>query len=183
MNADGSDGAQPTKPLAQRNRFTPAEDLILRSRVENLGMSHWKEISQFLPRRSPRQCRDRCMNYLMDSLVRNPWTPQEDALVVEQVREIGPKWVEIGKMLHGRSATNVKNRWYKRLRKLDAGFMAPDFPAQERSESSARRAAVNLSEILGVTDSSWPLLLAHGHPGTGSPPSEAGFWTDDEFLD
>jgi hypothetical protein len=72
-----------------------------------------------MPSRTARQCRDRFKNYLGDFLVTNPWTAQEDALVIRQYHLIGPKWVEIGKMLSGRSGNNVKNRWHKHLCKRE----------------------------------------------------------------
>jgi hypothetical protein len=180
MSADDSHAAHLVKPPPQRRKFTPDEDLMLRSLVEKLGTSRWNEIAQFLPRRSSRQCRDRYMNYLMDSLVRNPWTREEDAVLIQQVHQIGPRWVQIGKMLCGRSATNVKNRWYKRLRKFSrpepaqASAALPEAEALERIE---QKPTVNLSQILGVTDANWEQLLTNGNPDTGQPSNDASIWT------
>jgi hypothetical protein len=173
------------KPPPQRIRFTSEEDAKLRSLVEQFGTSRWNEIARFFPRRSSRQCRDRYVNYLLDSLVRNPWTCEEDALVIAQVREIGPKWVQIGKMLRGRSATNVKNRWYKRLRRSAPQLSAPTaalHPIREQSRPIEPKPVLNLSQILGITESDWPRQLALGNSDTREPPSEASVWTvGDEF--
>jgi hypothetical protein len=179
MNPDAADGPQPVKPPPQRRKFTPEEDLILRTLVEKLGTSRWNEIAQFLPRRTSRQCRDRYMNYLMDSIVRNPWTREEDAILIRQVHEIGPRWVQIGKMLRGRSATNVKNRWYKRLRKIDANMPPPadpTLPLREPFEQNEQKPILNLSQILGITDSDWPQMLTPENSGTGPPSGEATIW-------
>jgi hypothetical protein len=153
---------QPGKFL--RRKFSPEEDITLRNLVESIGTKSWEEIAKFIPDRSARQCRDRFKNYLMDSLVTEAWTPQEDAMVVQQFHLIGPKWVEIGKLLSGRSGNNVKNRWHKHLCKLDHG--APNSPPAERIEPSQRETppvleeapAVNLPSIT-FGESDWPWLF------------------------
>lgn len=45
------------------------------------------------------------------------WTPEEDALIVASVRELGCKWRQIANRLHDRSDDSVRNRW-KRVRHL-----------------------------------------------------------------
>jgi hypothetical protein len=125
------------KQTLPRRKFTPEEDMKLRALVESIGTQSWEDIARFIPDRSARQCRDRYKNYLLESLVRDPWTPQEDALVVQKFHQIGPKWVEIGKMLSGRSGNNVKNRWHKHLCKLEESGMVrmhdePRAPAPEK---------------------------------------------------
>jgi hypothetical protein len=122
--------AKPTDET-HRSRFTLEEDIKLRGLVQSLGNKNWEEIARFMPSRTARQCRDRFKNYLTDFLVTNPWTAQEDTLLIHQYHMIGPKWVEIGKMLSGRSGNNVKNRWHKHLSKRErasvptGAFLAP----------------------------------------------------------
>jgi hypothetical protein len=101
------------------------EDMKLRGLVHSFGTKNWEEIARFMPSRSARQCRDRFKNYLGDFIVTNPWTSQEDAVVIRQYHLIGPKWVEIGKMLSGRSGNNVKNRWHKHLSKRECPRLPP----------------------------------------------------------
>jgi hypothetical protein len=103
------------KPIGPRRKFTSEEDLKIRTLVERLGTKSWDEISRFMPGRTARQCRDRYKNYLLDSLVTAPWTPEEDAIVIQRYRELGPRWVEIAKTLSGRSGNHVKNRWHRHL--------------------------------------------------------------------
>jgi hypothetical protein len=88
--------------------------------IDSLGTQSWEGIARFMPHRSPRQCRDRYKNYLLESLTTEPWTPEEDAVVIQQFHLIGPKWAEIGKILKRRSGSNAKNRWHKHLCRLDA---------------------------------------------------------------
>jgi hypothetical protein len=50
---------------------------------------------------------------------------EDDAVLVQKVHQIGPKWVQIGRLLSG---NNVKNRWHKHLYRRDApmlGFWQP----------------------------------------------------------
>jgi hypothetical protein len=102
--------------------------------VDQIGAKSWEAIAKFMPNRTARQCRDRYKNYLLDSLVCDAWAPEEDALIVEKFREIGPKWVEIAKYLNGRSGNHVKNRWHKHLSKVTSStpvhFPPPPVAAQ-----------------------------------------------------
>jgi hypothetical protein len=146
------------KNSSLRRKFTPEEDLQLRSLVERLGTKSWDEIAQYLPDRSARQCRNRYKNYLLDSLMTDPWTPEEDAILIRKFHQIGPKWVEIGKLLSGRSGNNVKNRWYKHLCKSDIGNLVglgearPPPPPLAPTE---HKGALNLSGAVGWSDSDW----------------------------
>ena len=45
------------------------------------------------------------------------WTPDEDELVHELVRELGTKWSEIVKHLPGRTDNGIKNRFYSNIRR------------------------------------------------------------------
>jgi hypothetical protein len=149
-----------SKQNLPRRTFTPEEDAKLRALVDHLGTKSWEEIARFIPDRSARQCRDRYKNYLLDSLVTDAWTADEDALVVQKYHEIGPKWVEIGRLLSGRSGNNVKNRWHKHLCKLDESAQLPtqcdDPMAPARVEE---KAAFSFAQSLGFRDCDWPHLF------------------------
>jgi hypothetical protein len=139
-----SPGAAPSS--APRRKFMPDEDVQLRNLAENLGTKSWEEIARFMPDRTARQCRDRYKNYLTGDLVTDPWTPEEDALVVRQFDEIGPKWVRIGKMLSGRSGNNVKNRWHKHLCRM--------WKARETAEARGSEGA-NGDQAVPRSDPDW----------------------------
>jgi hypothetical protein len=176
MTLDRTDELQPPTSLPQPRKFTPEEDLMLRSLVGKFGTHRWNEIARSLPRRSARQCRDRYMNYLLDSLIRNLWTREEDIFLIHQVHRIGPKWVSIGRMLNGRSATSVKNRWYKRVRKLDP--FRQFIPVAAKANN--RKARLNLTQIIGITDSEWTQLLAQDISDIEAFYDEASFRLDDD---
>jgi hypothetical protein len=101
-----------------RRKFSAQEDQKLRNLVDTMGTKSWEAIAKFMGDRTARQCRDRFKNYLLDHLITEPWTPEEDAIVIQQFQLIGPKWADIGKLLSGRSGNNVKNRWHKHLHRL-----------------------------------------------------------------
>jgi hypothetical protein len=136
---------EPESPLqsSSRRKFTSDEDDQLRSLVDTLGTKSWEEIARFMPDRTARQCRDRYKNYLLENLITEPWTPEEDEIVIRQFHVIGPKWVQIGKMLSGRSGNNVKNRWHKHLSRGGQpkhGAAVPSVVREERSPASSQPA-------------------------------------------
>lgn len=92
-------------------RFTPQEDELLRSLVKDKKTKTWKEIAEMLPGRSATQCRDRYNQYLCKEVVAKPWTVEEDQIILEKYKILGPKWTQISQFLPGRSGNNVKNRW------------------------------------------------------------------------
>jgi hypothetical protein len=152
MSSHPTRSAPDATQRAARHKFTPEEDLQLRSLVESLGTKRWDEIAVYLPGRSGRQCRDRYKNYLIDSLIVNPWTPEEDAILLDKFHQIGPKWVEIGRLLSGRSGNNVKNRWHKHLCKLGIG----------RPGSVEKMLPTDPKPSTGMAENDWSQLFANG---------------------
>jgi hypothetical protein len=70
-----------------------------------------------MPGRTPRQCRHRYYNYLVDSHQYSAWTDAEEKLIFDKFQEVGPKWVQIAGFLCGRTGNDVKNRWHKHIAK------------------------------------------------------------------
>ncbi|MDR1289257.1 MAG: hypothetical protein LBJ77_02585 [Holosporales bacterium] len=102
-----------------RHPFTQAEDLQLTSLVDHLGTTAWKAISQYLPRHSPRRCRDRWTIYL-DPYRANKklgnFTEEEDDIIITMHFHKGESnWQIIARSLPERSALQCKNRWNKYL--------------------------------------------------------------------
>jgi len=94
-----------------RKKFSPEEDTQLRQMVEKYGIKAWGKISELLPGRTPRQCRERYGNYLQPHLVNGEWSQEEEQQLIEKYHEIGPKWTKIASFFDTRSDVNVKNHW------------------------------------------------------------------------
>jgi hypothetical protein len=91
--------------------------------VEELGIHEWGAVSSKLGTRTPRQCRERWRHYLHPVIETSPWSAEEDALLEEEYRKVGPKWSQIALMFRGRTEVNLKNRWTRlnRQRRKQAG--------------------------------------------------------------
>jgi hypothetical protein len=94
-----------------KNKFTAEEDRILLELVRRLGDKDWINISLVIGTRNARQCRERYNNYLNPDLRKDEWTPDEDAILEQKYRQLGPKWNTIGKFFFHRSDNALRNRW------------------------------------------------------------------------
>jgi hypothetical protein len=112
-------------PPAHRHVFSPEEDQALAALVASDSLNTWLEIAARMPGRSARQCRDRWTNYLAPTISLDPWTPEEDDLIMRKVEECGTKWAAIAKEIPGRSDNAIKNRWYTALKRKQLQGIAP----------------------------------------------------------
>lgn len=117
----------PKKKPHPKNKFTPTEDQKLINIVKNYDFTllkqdsekksksdihNWVEIAKQLDTgRNARQCRDRWINYLSPLVQKNPWTDEEDKLLLQKYQEIGPKWTKIASFFDSRTDINLKNRF------------------------------------------------------------------------
>lgn len=86
------------------------DDLILKLRQKG---ESWPRIADSLPGRTTDQVRNRFNNELDPNLQKKrAWTSVEDDILHSYQSELGNRWSDISKMLHGRSALDVKNRFY-----------------------------------------------------------------------
>lgn len=79
--------------------------------VQLHGPHNWVRISQLVGSRSPKQCRERYHQNLKPTLNHEPITPEEGVVIEKLVGEMGKRWAEIARRLHGRSDNAVKNWW------------------------------------------------------------------------
>lgn len=94
-----------------RQFFTVDEDERIKQLVKRFGTKNWLEVSLFMKDRSPKQCRDRYVNYLVPGVFQGEWTKDEDEILLKLYNEIGPKWSTIKSHLPNRSTNAIKNRW------------------------------------------------------------------------
>jgi hypothetical protein len=77
---------------------------------------NWKKISEQIPSKTPTQCLHRWQKVLDPSLVKGPWTEEEDKKVIELVEKYGPeRWSFISSFLPGRIGKQCRERWFNHL--------------------------------------------------------------------
>ncbi|EGR34704.1 myb protein, putative, partial [Ichthyophthirius multifiliis] len=98
-----------TEKNCAKRWWTPEEDNLLKQLVNQLGAKNWKKIASYFLERSNVQCLHRWQKVLNPSLVKGPWTKEEDEIVTKLVMQQGPKnWSAIAKHLPGRIGNNVE---------------------------------------------------------------------------
>ncbi|KAM3555997.1 hypothetical protein MY1884_005296 [Beauveria asiatica] len=95
----------------RRGPWSGHEDEYLMQLVNQHGPLNWVRISTTLGTRTPKQCRERYHQNLKPSLNHEPITAEEGILIERLVGELGKRWAEIARRLHGRSDNAVKNWW------------------------------------------------------------------------
>jgi len=97
-----------------RQAWSEVEDCQLRQLVEGFTSLNqrikWVKVSNEIPGRSGKQCRERWLYQLQPGLKREEFTPEEDALLYRLVETMGTKWSEIQKKMPGRTDMDAKNR-------------------------------------------------------------------------
>jgi hypothetical protein len=97
-------------------RWSEEEDDLLRRAVKEFGGKNWKKIASRLHGRTDVQCLHRWQKVLRPGLVKGPWTPEEDAMVLQLVQVHGTKkWSHIARQLNGRLGKQCRERWYNHL--------------------------------------------------------------------
>ena len=96
-------------------KFSKEEDELLKQLAQKyLEVNkpiNFKVIA-FQMNRKPRQVKERYNGYLRPDLKTNePWTAEEDKQIEELVQKNGRKWIEMEKLLPGRSNVMIKNRY------------------------------------------------------------------------
>lgn len=100
----------------RRRVFTISEDkIIIKCASSSRFNNDWESVAKRLYSRTARQCRERWLYYLSPTNNLEPFSLEEDQLVVQKVNELGKKWTQISKFFNGRSENSIKNRWYSKL--------------------------------------------------------------------
>lgn len=119
----------------QKNPYLPwaeSEDRMIRKVINELHVANggnpddgsvpemksisWVKVSNRIPGRSPKQCRERWRNALNPSINHCPWTINEDMFLLNAQRDYGNKWVKIASQLRGRTENGVKTRYKSIMR-------------------------------------------------------------------
>jgi Myb-like DNA-binding domain len=99
-----------------KGHWTKDEDYTLGDAVKKHSGRNWKRIAESLNGRTDVQCLHRWQKVLNPSLVKGPWTDEEDRLVLHLVHTHGPqKWTQIAEHLPGRIGKQCRERWHNHL--------------------------------------------------------------------
>jgi len=95
--------------------WTPEEDELLRAAVDRYG-EDWEAIAQEVPGRNKLQCVQRWKKTLRPGLIKGPWKPEEDALLIKVMsEEMEGDWQSVSRRIPGRNAKQCKERWMLNL--------------------------------------------------------------------
>lgn len=97
-------------PQFKAGKWSSEEDHRLLNLV-NVYNKNWAQISKDFIDRSPKQIRDRYLNFLSPELKKIDFSKQEDNEIINLVNQLGKKWVLISKRIQGRSSYSIKNRY------------------------------------------------------------------------
>jgi hypothetical protein len=148
-----SDAQRTAGGCPKKAKWTIPEDRALTSSLQELGTTNWPLVAAALPGRSSKQCRERWTSQLDPSLNRENWTPDEDAVLVAQQRQVGNCWSRIAQFLPKRSANAVKNRWSWLTRHRPAARKQP--PKAEQEKGKVEVFAENDQEASEFADFVW----------------------------
>ncbi|ELP94440.1 transcription factor WEREWOLF, putative [Entamoeba invadens IP1] len=139
------------------NMWKKAEDSLLLEAVETFGLNNWKSVCRKIPGRTRKQCRERYLNHLSNGIVqKRPWTVTEDIFILKAVNQYGRKWSVICTMIQGRTANNIKNRFFGHLKRLNiTEEMLEETLKNMKAESVFTPVASSLYEVVSpsITDS------------------------------
>ncbi|CAN8278084.1 unnamed protein product [Cochlearia groenlandica] len=102
----------------KKGPWTPEEDIILVSYIQEHGPGNWR----FIPthtglRRCSKSCRLRWTNYLRPGIKRGNFTQHEEKMILHLQALLGNRWAAIASYLPERTDNDIKNYWNTHLKK------------------------------------------------------------------
>jgi len=94
----------------------------LKKLVIEFGAKNWSYIATKMHdhniKRLGKQCRERWYNHLSPEVRKDPWTEDEDKIIIDNHNKLGSKWTTISNLLRGRTPNAIKNRWNSTLKRI-----------------------------------------------------------------
>jgi hypothetical protein len=113
-------------PSLHKGSWTRQEDELIIAYVRSNGCKAWTKLAKMLPGRIGKQCRERWFNHLDPQISRDPWTPEEDQLLMHLHKQYGNHWSQIAALMPTRADNMIKNRWYSTLAKRSTDEVTED---------------------------------------------------------
>nr|CAB3457055.1 unnamed protein product [Digitaria exilis] len=102
----------------KKGPWTPEEDLMLVSYVQEHGPGNWRAVPTNTGlMRCSKSCRLRWTNYLRPGIKRGNFTDQEEKLIIHLQALLGNRWAAIASYLPERTDNDIKNYWNTHLKK------------------------------------------------------------------
>ncbi|EGZ12231.1 hypothetical protein PHYSODRAFT_517337, partial [Phytophthora sojae] len=98
------------KPGLVKGPWSVEEDALLMEMMLK-GYDNWRQVSNNIPGRTAKQCRERWRNRLDPSINKSPFTEEEDEAIQQAYEKYGNRWTQIAELLPGRTEDAVKLRW------------------------------------------------------------------------
>ncbi|KAA8525293.1 hypothetical protein F0562_007148 [Nyssa sinensis] len=117
-------------PELVKGPWSKEEDEIIIELVNKYGAKKWSTISQHLPGRIGKQCRERWHNHLNPAINKEAWTQEEELALIRAHQIYGNKWAELTKFLPGRTDNAIKNHWNSSVKKKLDSYLASGILAQ-----------------------------------------------------
>jgi hypothetical protein len=98
-----------------QGRWTPKEDKNLIKLHKHYGLN-WGLISKKMKTRNWKQIRDRWVNYLDPSIIKESFSIEEDVKIYELNSFLGNRWKLYARFLPGRSPDKIKSRFHSSIK-------------------------------------------------------------------
>ncbi|CAD8194786.1 unnamed protein product [Paramecium pentaurelia] len=112
-------------PQMKSINWLQEEDDFIKTQMNQKHKHIWTQIAVSLYERNlqgnirtPKQIRERWMNYLNPELNKDQWMIKEDLIILNNVVKNGKKWSQISQQLNGRTENQVKNRYKSLIHKI-----------------------------------------------------------------
>ncbi|CAA7027792.1 unnamed protein product [Microthlaspi erraticum] len=102
----------------KKGPWTPEEDIILVSYIQEHGPGNWRSVPTHTGlRRCSKSCRLRWTNYLRPGIKRGNFTQHEEKMILHLQALLGNRWAAIASYLPERTDNDIKNYWNTHLKK------------------------------------------------------------------
>ena len=107
-------------PSSNHPKWSTEEDDLLKELMKeyetNQTTPKWTELAKKFTNKTPHQVSDRWAKVLNPALLKGSWTGEEDMIIVEWVKQNGPKnWGALADNLPGRISKQCRERWHNHL--------------------------------------------------------------------